>query len=421
MRKHHMYTEKILFYWRYGLIIVMALIALNTIPQILNGIAEGNERALRENISEAQGGRYVLKGYTNGDYTRSVLGYDDIYLIDSILKTEFPDSYEGYIPVLKGQVRVSMNPEYQYSAWVEASSSIESDDKVYLSSSFHPDEDEGMARYRVNENMGFNKDLFFERMTFEIPESDNPMLSLRNGLFAYVPDIRASFPAARNMLGYPAESISSLILLFNGLPSFSELEDILSHLFTVWTHDGDAGFSTGVFKTSEYTVDTVLSFENLDDDLIDVTINLIDNGQATSLIRGIEKAMVRSQRLSRFFTVALSIIIFMTMLMELESRRKEMGLTVNLGGTYAKVVYMVVIEKLLLTLYAIAISWIIILVVALIYQLIPISDPIEALFTRNAMRVFSFNFSLALRLFLISIAMTVIASVVSVSISWRKR
>ena len=421
MSMHRMYREKIIFYWRYGLIIAMALIALNTIPPILNGIAEGNEWALRENISEAQGGRYVLKGYTNGDYTRSVLGNDDIYLIDSILKAEFPDSYEGYIPVLKGQVRISMNPEYQYSAWVEASRIIESNDKVYLSSSFHPEEDEGMARYRVNENMGFKKDLFFERTTFEIPESDNPMLSLRNGLFAYMSDIRASFPAAQNMLGYPAESISSLILIFNGSPSFAELETILSSSFTVWTHDGDAGFSTGVFRTSEYTVDTVISFENLDDDLIDVTMNLIDNGQATSLIREIEKGMARSLRLSRFFTVALSVIIFMTMLMELESRRKEMELTVNLGGTYTKVVYMVVVEKLLLTLYSIVISWAIILVVALIYELIPISDPIEALFTRNSIRVFSFNFTLSLKLFLISLAITGIASVVSASISWRSR
>ena len=42
--------KRIQFYWRYAIIILLALLALNTIPVILKGVSDGNKKALRQNM-----------------------------------------------------------------------------------------------------------------------------------------------------------------------------------------------------------------------------------------------------------------------------------------------------------------------------------------------------------------------------------
>lgn len=416
-----MYTAKILFYWRYTLIIALALIALNTIPPILDGIANGNKKALRENISEAQKGEYVLSGYINADYTRAILTPEDLTQIDKMLKNRFPDIYKGYRPLLKGQIRLSLNPNFQYSTWVEADDSIDSEDTAFLSSNFHPNEPEQTAKYRVNEINTFKNDIIFKRVDFEIEDSSNPFLLLSNGVFSFVPDVKASFPVARRLLDYPDGYFSSIVLLFSTTPTFSELEEVLSESFTLWSHSDGEGFSSGVFKALKYSSDTVLFFKNLDDDLMQVTMELTDNGQASRAILEIVKTIERSRTLSVFFTVSLSVILFMTMVMEAEARKAESKLTIDLGGTYLKVVYLSVIEKGLLALYALLISALIILLFSVLYSSQQINDPVGALFTRGYHKVFSFDILLSFRLMLISFLLTIISSVVAVMSLIRRR
>lgn len=416
-----MYTRKILFYWRYALIIVLSLIALNTIPPILTGVAFGNKKALRDNISEAQKGEYILKGYQNANYTQSLITEDDAIKIDSILKDKIPEKYIGYVPILKGKANIIMAMEHNYIVWVEADSSIEDSDVAYLSSNFHPEADESGTRYRTNDISNFKDDLKFVREEFVVPISSNPFLTLDNSLFSYMPDVRVSFPVARKLLDYPSDGYSAINLVFSKSISFSEIEEILSESFHIWSYENNSGFAEGLFKNKKYNADTVLALVDLDNDLIQVSTNLIDNGQAAGIILGAEKTLRRAENLSRFFTVSFSVIMFLTMMMENEARRKEADLTISLGGTFFRVVRFAVTEKIILAFYSLLFSFLIIFVFSSLYRMMPFSDPIEMLFSRDGQRVFCFDIWHSLKLAITSIILIFVASFSSIIFTSRRK
>lgn len=407
-----MLLSKILFYWRYTLIILLAFISLNTIPVIIKGVADGNNEALRTNVIEAKKGEYVLKAYSNGDYTRSLITTVDIYNIDKILREKLPEIYEGYTPFLRGELFLSIESS-GYRSWIEADESIEND-VAYISNSFAADKSVKRVGYRYSESSGFYTDIEFIRAKFEYPYSSNPLLDCKNSLFFYYPDIKASFETTRKMLGYPPNSNSGIVLHFSSTPLFSELEEILSDFYIVWRSEALDDTPYYITKNKTHTIETVLSFDDLDNDLISLTERIIDNGQVTSFIKEIDTSTKQANNLVVFFSIILPIIVFITVTIELESRKKEIKLGVSLGGRTFKILLDITIEKLLLAFLSIVISLLIIVFFYFSYRNSSLKDPIEIVFTLNNLRVFCFDHMLFIKLSMISILVSILSSSLAV-------
>lgn len=407
--------KRIQFYWRYAIIIFLALLALNTIPVILKGVSDGNKKALRQNIIEAQKGEYVLKAYSNGDYSKPSITDYDINKIDIILKEAFPEEYLGFTTFIKGSLFLSIEST-GYRARIEADDSIE-DGVVFLNEEFAPGKSLKQVGYRVSEVTEFYDDCSFYRKKIDKQVSSNPLLDVKNELFFYYPDMKASYNTTRKMLGFPMNTDTGMILRFSCSPSFSELENVLSKYYSFWKHNDTEGIANGVIKTKVHTINTVLFFDNLDDDLINITMNIIDNGQATSYIKNIDRTISRINRIIIFLSFILPVVIFMTELIELDSRRKEIQLTLFLGGTEFKVFSFLVIEKLIIAFIAITISLFSIGSFYFLYHFFPLQDSIESIFTRNNFRVFVFDFALFLKLSGTSFLIAIIASCFAVFVT----
>ncbi|MGP1419323.1 MAG: FtsX-like permease family protein [Sphaerochaetaceae bacterium] len=383
-------------YWRFHIATILLLVCCAAIPVILSGIYNGQHFVVKGNIEEAKGGAYTIYAYWDGNSNKSVITLELKDEIDKIMKDSFSD-YIGSSMRFRSKLELLINRKvslkygeipnsYKVMAWVEMDESLEEDVfhiPEYAKKKFHDIE---LLEYSTDSHYGkgYVKFAFVNRKK---AISDNPLMQTENEFFSAYPDLLLNWKTAGRILSFPEGAGTELNLEFSRSHSYAEVKKALSKHFSMYNEPYRMGKGTLIFKNPVWN-GVKLFFPDLDGNLAIEISNITQNGQADSEVQDI----VNKQKEAQFLALVMGLFSDFASFVMLQSsilfRKDEISTLRLIGGNRSLIIRRFAVEQIILSCLALLLSWLIVRIVAWIWQSKDVTDLIALYFCRDGHFVF---------------------------------
>lgn len=383
-------------YWRFHIATILLLVCCAAIPVILSGIYNGQHVVVKGNIEEAKGGAHMIYAYWDGNSNKSVITLELKDEIDKIMKDSFSD-YIGSSMRFRSRLDMLINSGilesgkrdgngYRELAYLEAKEDLE-ENVFYIPQSarevFHDIE---LLEYSTSDRF-VNGYADFLLLDYEENDSLNPFMGIKNEFFSAYPDLLLNWKTAGRILSFPEGAGTELALEFSRSHSYAEVKKALSKHFSMYNEPYRMGKGTLIFKNPVWN-GVKLFFPDLDGNLAIEISNITQNGQADSEVQDI----VNKQKEAQFLALVIGLFSGFASFVMLQSsilfRKDEISTLRLIGGNRSLIIRRFAVEQIILSCLALLLSWLIIRIVAWIWQSKDVTDLIALYFCRDGHFVF---------------------------------